>query len=126
MTTTTKPVPKSAMSKEPAVITGGTISVALWAIIGILKAYDIVIPEDVGRNVDILINLIAGIPAVAGFVTRFLVYSPKTVQELVNDAATTGTAADVAPPPPTKSASVPKEQWGTERVKREREGSPTV
>src|SRR5690606_24066080 len=38
------------------------------------------------------------------------------------DAAETGVAADVATPPPSKSASVPKSRWGVNRGK----GSGTV
>jgi hypothetical protein len=94
-TPVTKPVPTGVMAKEPALATGGTISVALWATLAILRSYDIVIPEDVGRNVDILLNLIAGIPAVTGFITRYFVFSPASAQQDNNVAAVTGIAPEV-------------------------------
>lgn len=118
-TPVTKPVPQNAMATEPATIVG-TITAAATAVIALLVAFGLDLSDE--QQQAILGVVAVAAPVIAAVVIRGKVYAPKTAQEVVNDAAETGVAADVATPPPSKSASVPKSRWGVNRSK----GSGTV
>ncbi len=118
-TPVTKPVPQNAMATEPATIVG-TITAAATAIIALLVAFGLDLSDE--QQQAILGVVAVAAPVIAAVVIRGKVVSPKTAQELTNSSAKTGVAADVATPPPSKSASVPKSRWGVNRSK----GSGTV
>lgn len=116
-TPVTKPVPQGAMASEPATIVG-TITAAATAVIALLVAFGMDLTDE--QQQAILGVVAVAAPVIAAVVIRGKVYAPKTAQEVVNDAAETGVAADVATPPPTKT--VPPSRWGVNRGK----GSGTV
>jgi hypothetical protein len=116
-TTVTKPVPQNAMAKEPAVIVS-TITAGVTAIIALFVAFGLDI-TDQQQNAILGVVAVAA-PVIAGYIIRGNVYSLKSSQEIANDAAVTGVAADVSPPPPTKPA-VDKLRWGINR-----KGTPMV
>src|SRR5690606_37607115 len=118
-TPVTRPVPQGAMASEPATIVG-TITAAATAIIALLVAFGMDHRDEKQLAMRGVVAVAA--PVIAAVVIRGKVYARKTAQEVVNDAAETGVAADVATPPPSKSASVPKSRWGVNRSK----GSRTV
>lgn len=111
-TPVTKPVPQNAMATEPATIVG-TITAAATAVIALLVAFGMDLTDE--QQQAILGVVAVAAPVIAAVVIRGKVYAPKTAQEVVNDAAETGVAADVATPPPTKT--VPPSRWGVNRSK---------
>lgn len=119
-TPVTKPVPKNLMATEPSGTIGTSISAVLMSVFAVLRAFDVGVTDDMSNSLTALVVALCAIPAVSGWLTRHFVYAPSTVQAVANDAATTGVAADVSPPPPTK-ATVDKSRWGINRAK-----GPTV
>jgi hypothetical protein len=101
MATITKPIPTGAMATQP-VITITAITSLASAILATL-ALAVQLPPDTERVVLTLIT--AAYPVITAAWTWHKVYSPKTAQQMVNDAAVTGEAAKMDPPPPTKSTA---------------------
>ena len=91
------------MKTEPAIGIGGAISAVLYAVFAILKAADIEVTEEMTDGITALILALCAIPAVGGFVTRFFVYAPATVERLADQQYAAGVPPtepqpDIPPP----------------------------
>ena len=72
------------MKQEPAVGIGGALSAILYAVFAILKASDIEVTQEMTDGITALILALCAIPAVGGFITRFFVYAPATVERIAD------------------------------------------
>jgi len=72
------------IQNEPAVGIGASLSAALYAIFLILKASGVDVTDDMTNGINALIVALCAIPAVGGFLTRFFVYSPNSVEKIAN------------------------------------------
>ena len=95
------------MDKEPAAIVG-TITAVVTAAIALLVAFGVNLTDEQQKAILAMVAAVA--PVAAALIIRGRVYAPATTQALVDDAAATGTPADVDPPPPTKT--IPVSKWG--------------
>lgn len=95
------------MRTEPSVIVG-TITGAAAAVIAVLVAFGVPITDDQRTALLGLVAVLA--PVIAAVIIRGKVYAPETVQRLVREAH----------PSPART-SVPRERWGVEQLRRERE-----
>ena len=112
------PLHRPTPALRPALAAFATVT----ALLLVLVEFGVPITEGQQTAIQTLVAALA--PIVAGIIIRLTVYSPASAQKIANDAAVTGNAADTAPPPPSKSADVPREQWGINRYKKQ--DGPTV
>jgi hypothetical protein len=91
--------------REPAVSIGATVSTILLAVFAILKASGIAVTDEMTDGITALILALCSIPAVAGVLTRFFVYSPASVEKIATtqyQAGTPPTEPQPDVPPPAK------------------------
>ncbi len=86
------------MNREPAVSIGGSISAVLYAILLILKSMNVGVTEEMTNGINALVAALCAIPAVAGFATRFFVYSPNSVKGIAADHYEAGVPPTDPPP----------------------------
>jgi len=79
------------MNKEPAGTIGTTISGILAALFGILNASGATVTDEMSGSITALVLGLIAVPAIAGWLTRFFVWSPESVKTITKEAAATGT-----------------------------------
>lgn len=82
MTDITKPVPSGALGSEPAATIGVSISAVLVALFAVLRAFGVGVTDEMSDSITALVVALCAVPAVSGWLTRFFVYSPRSVQRL--------------------------------------------
>jgi hypothetical protein len=73
------------MKSEPAVGIGGSISAILFALYAILRASGVPVTDEMTDGITALVLALCAFPAVAGFITRFFVYSPASVEKIATE-----------------------------------------
>ncbi len=94
------------MNSEPAFSIGGSVSAVLYAAFLILKASGVGVTDEMTNGINALVAALCAIPAVAGFATRFFVYSPNSVKGIAADHYEAGVPPTEPPPdiPPPADA----------------------
>lgn len=70
------------IGKEPAGTIGSMISGVLIGLFGVLKVVGVDFADDLPMALNVFIAALLAIPAISGWVTRFFVYSPVTVEKM--------------------------------------------
>lgn len=94
-------------AKEPAIGIGGSITAVLFAVFAVLKASGVPVTEDMSAGLNALTLALCAVPAISGFITRFFVYSPNSVESIANTQYNAGVPPtepqpDVPPPADVK------------------------
>lgn len=84
---------------EPAVGIGGSITALLYAVFAILKAADIGVTDEMTDGITALVLALCAVPAVGGFITRFFVYAPATVEKIADQQYVAGVPPTEPQPP---------------------------
>ena len=72
------------MKREPAVSIGATVSAILFALFAILKASGVGMTDELTTGINALVTALCAVPAVSGFLTRFFVYAPASVEKIAD------------------------------------------
>jgi hypothetical protein len=91
---------KGPLKTEPALITGGSISLLLYAVFGIIKSNGILIDDATQGHIETIIYVVLAMPAVTGALVRFGVYSPASVDEISKRQYRKGLASWAIEPQP--------------------------
>jgi hypothetical protein len=76
---------------EPAAGIGGSITAILYALFMVLKAADVGVTDEMTDGITALVLALCAVPAIGGFITRFFVYAPATVEKIAERQYTAGT-----------------------------------
>jgi len=93
-------------NKEPAVSIGSTITAVLIAIVAVLRSAGVAVTDEMTDGITTLVYALCAVPAIAGFLTRFAVYSPNSVEKIADTQYQAGvppTTSQPKVPPPAKS-----------------------